>query len=106
MLRSIPAGLCLCDEASSKEVGDYRPLGSSLFLRSTTQGQQSISRPAKGKCVKRRLPRALGKLEGKADGLDLNVVFSRYSMPDYILLPTDLTLDTRVVSTCSPQRAA
>lgn len=56
--------------------------------------------------MKRRLPRALGKLEGKPDGLDMNVVFSGYSMTDYILLPTDLTLDTRVVSTISPQRAA
>lgn len=89
-----------------RRLGDYRPLGSSLFLWSTTQGQQSISRSAKGKYVKRRLPRALGKLEGKPDGLDMNVVFSGYSMTDYILLPTDLTLDTRVVSTSSPQRAA
>lgn len=35
-----------------------------------------------------------------------NVVFSTYSMIDYILPPTELTLDTHVVSTCSPQSAA
>lgn len=104
MLRSIPTGLCLWDEASSKEAGDYRPLGNSLSLGSTTQGQKSISRPVKGKCVKRRLPRARGKLEGKADGLECGVF--RIFHDGLHSFPTDLTLDTCVVSTCSAQRAA